>query len=68
MVKVSGVWVSPIGIESVLSEHNAVLEAAVVFRADAGEPLKPEHLWFRAKHAFRAQRGYESCKASCSIA
>ncbi|HEV2395742.1 MAG TPA: benzoate-CoA ligase family protein [Candidatus Sulfotelmatobacter sp.] len=41
MVKVSGVWVSPIEIESVLSEHNAVLEAAVVFRADADELLKP---------------------------
>lgn len=41
MVKVSGVWVSPIEIESVLSEHEAVLEAAVVFRTDADELLKP---------------------------
>lgn len=34
MLKVSGVWVSPIEIESVLLEHAAVLEAAVVARPD----------------------------------
>lgn len=41
MVKVSGVWVSPIEIERVLAEHSAVQEAAVVFRQDADELLKP---------------------------
>jgi len=41
MVKVSGVWVSPIEIERVLIEHPVVQEAAVVFRADADELLKP---------------------------
>jgi len=41
MVKVSGVWVSPIEIERVLSEHPAVQEAAVVFRKDADELPKP---------------------------
>ena len=41
MIKVSGVWVSPIEIERVLVEHSAVLEAAVVFRQDADELLKP---------------------------
>jgi benzoate-CoA ligase len=41
MLKVSGVWVSPIEIERVLSEHPAVLEAAVVFRKDADELSKP---------------------------
>jgi benzoate-CoA ligase family protein len=41
MVKVSGVWVSPIEIERVLSEHPAVQEAAVVFRNDADELPKP---------------------------
>jgi benzoate-CoA ligase family protein len=41
MVKVSGVWVSPIEIERVLIEHPAVEEAAVVFREDADELLKP---------------------------
>ena len=34
MLKVSGVWVSPIEIESVLLEHTAVQEAAVVARPD----------------------------------
>ena len=41
MLKVSGVWVSPIEIERVLAEHPAVEEAAVVFRPDADELLKP---------------------------
>lgn len=41
MVKVSGVWVSPIEIESVLLEHPAVQEAAIVFRKDADELPKP---------------------------
>ncbi len=34
MLKVSGVWVSPVEIESVIIEHAAVLEAAVVARPD----------------------------------
>ena len=34
MLKVSGVWVSPVEIESVLMEHEAVQEAAVVGRPD----------------------------------
>ena len=41
MLKVSGVWVSPIEIERVLAEHPAVEEAAVVFRLDDDELLKP---------------------------
>jgi acyl-coenzyme A synthetase/AMP-(fatty) acid ligase len=41
MTKVSGVWVSPIEIERVLSEHPEVLEVAVVFRQDADELQKP---------------------------
>jgi benzoate-CoA ligase family protein len=41
MLKVSGVWVSPIEIESVLIEHPAVQEAAVVFRKDADQLQKP---------------------------
>jgi benzoate-CoA ligase family protein len=41
MIKVSGVWVSPIEIERVLIEHAAVQEAAVVFRPDAAGLLKP---------------------------
>lgn len=40
MLKVSGVWVSPIEIERVLSEHPAVLEVAVVFCRDQDELFK----------------------------
>jgi len=41
MLKVSGVWVSPIEIEHALIEHPAVQEAAVVFRKDEDELPKP---------------------------
>lgn len=41
MLKVSGVWVSPVEIETTLAEHPAVQEAAVVGRADQDELLKP---------------------------
>ena len=41
MLKCSGVWVSPIEIESVLIEHPAVQEAAVVGREDHDQLLKP---------------------------
>ena len=41
MLKCSGVWVSPIEIESVLIEHPAVQEAAVVGRKDQDELMKP---------------------------
>jgi benzoate-CoA ligase family protein len=41
MLKVSGVWVSPIEIERVLTEHTAVEEVAVVFREDADGLPKP---------------------------
>ncbi|PYX74280.1 MAG: benzoate-CoA ligase family protein [Acidobacteria bacterium] len=41
MLKVSGVWVSPVEIESVLVEHPAVQEAAVVGRKDRDELIKP---------------------------
>jgi benzoate-CoA ligase family protein len=41
MLKVSGVWVSPVEIERVLGEHASVLEVAVVFRKDHDELFKP---------------------------
>ena len=41
MLKCSGVWVSPIEIESVLIEHPAVQEAAVVGRKDQDDLMKP---------------------------
>jgi benzoate-CoA ligase len=41
MMKVSGVWVSPIEIERLLAEHPSVLEVAVVFRRDRDGFQKP---------------------------
>ena len=42
MLKVGGIWVSPVEIEARLIAHPAVLEAAVVGRADDDELVKPE--------------------------
>ncbi|MEI6203940.1 MAG: AMP-binding protein, partial [Enhydrobacter sp.] len=41
MLKVGGIWCSPIEIESCLIMHAAVLEAAVVGRADSDDLVKP---------------------------
>jgi benzoate-CoA ligase len=41
MIKVAGLYVSPIEVESVLIEHEAVLEAAVVARCDSEGLTKP---------------------------
>ncbi|MCB1336267.1 MAG: benzoate-CoA ligase family protein [Maritimibacter sp.] len=41
MFKVSGIWVSPFEVEQALIEHPAVLEAAVVARADEKDLVKP---------------------------
>jgi acyl-coenzyme A synthetase/AMP-(fatty) acid ligase len=42
MLKVGGIWCSPVEIEARLIEHPKVLEAAVVGRPDADELIKPE--------------------------
>jgi benzoate-CoA ligase family protein len=42
MLRVSGHWVSPAEVEAALISHPAVLEAAVVGRADADELIKPK--------------------------
>ena len=42
MMKVGGLWVSPIEIENTLMEHPAVLEAAVIGAQDADGLLKPK--------------------------
>jgi len=42
MIKVGGIWCSPIEIESRLIEHPKVLEAGVVGREDADGLVKPE--------------------------
>lgn len=42
MLKVGGMWVSPIEIENTLMEHPSVLEAAVVGHEDADGLVKPK--------------------------
>jgi benzoate-CoA ligase len=41
MLKVSGIWVSPLEIENCLLEHSGVAECCVVGRADADNLVKP---------------------------
>jgi benzoate-CoA ligase len=41
MLKVGGIWVSPVEVESALVEHDAVLECAVVGRLDQDGLVKP---------------------------
>jgi benzoate-CoA ligase family protein len=42
MLKVGGIWVSPIEVENTLTEHPAVLETAVVGAMDQDELIKPK--------------------------
>jgi benzoate-CoA ligase len=42
MLKVGGIWVSPVEVEATLIRHPAVLEAAVVGREDADRLTKPK--------------------------
>ncbi|MGI9025666.1 MAG: AMP-binding enzyme, partial [Burkholderiaceae bacterium] len=42
MLRVGGVWVSPAEVESVLAEHEGVLECAVIGVADENELIKPK--------------------------
>ena len=42
MLKVGGVWVSPFEVEEALISHSAVLEAAVIGRADRDGLVKPK--------------------------
>jgi 4-hydroxybenzoate-CoA ligase/benzoate-CoA ligase len=42
MLKVGGIWVSPVEVESTLISHAAVLECAVVGLADSAELIKPK--------------------------
>ena len=42
MLKVGGIWVSPVEVESTLVSHAAVLECAVVGQMDASNLIKPK--------------------------
>lgn len=42
MLKVGGIWVSPVEVENCILEHPAVREAAVVGKADEKNLIKPK--------------------------
>ncbi len=42
MLKVGGIWVSPVEVESTMVSHPAVLECAVVGHADSSNLIKPK--------------------------
>jgi benzoate-CoA ligase len=42
MLKVGGIWVSPVEVEATLIRHSAVLEAAVVGCEDTDRLVKPK--------------------------
>jgi acyl-coenzyme A synthetase/AMP-(fatty) acid ligase len=42
MLKVGGIWVSPVEVEATLVKHPAVLEAAVVGHEDGDRLVKPK--------------------------
>jgi benzoate-CoA ligase len=52
MLKVGGIWVSPVEVENTLAEHPAVLETAVVGAMDEDELVKPKaYVLLRQGHA-----------------
>ena len=52
MLKVGGIWVSPVEVESTLLEHEAVLECAVIGSEDDRGLVKPK-AWVVLKEAWR---------------
>ena len=58
MLKVGGLWVSPIEIENTLMEHPAVLEAAVIGGQDADGLLKPK-AYVLLKSEFKRASSYK---------
>ena len=55
MLKVGGMWCSPIEIESCLLQHPAVKEAAVVGRKDDNGMMKPEAFIVRKNRNIRQE-------------
>ena len=65
MLKVGGIWVSPVEIEARLIAHSAVLEAAVVGRADDDGLIKPEAWVVLAGGQIASERLSEALVAHC---
>ena len=68
MLKVGGIWVSPVEIEARLIAHPAVLEAAVVGRADDDGLIKPEAWVVLADEHGASERLGEALVAHCKEA
>jgi benzoate-CoA ligase len=58
MLKVGGIWVSPIEVEHTLMEHEAVLEAAVVGATDGDQLIKPK-AYVRLRQSYSATPNLE---------
>jgi len=54
MMKVSGIWVSPTEVESVINSHPAVIECAVVATVDENRLLQP-HAYVVLRPDFAAE-------------
>ena len=65
MLKVGGIWVSPVEIEARLIAHEAVLEAAVVGCADDDGLIKPEAWIVLAEGHAPSERLSEALVAHC---
>ena len=65
MLKVGGIWVSPIEIEARLIAHPAVLEAAVVGRTDDDGLIKPEAWIVLAEGHTASERLSEALVSHC---
>ncbi len=60
MLKVGGLWVSPIELENTLLEHMAVLECAIIARADHDTLIKPAaYVVLREGHVGTAELAME---------
>jgi benzoate-CoA ligase family protein len=65
MLKVGGIWVSPVEIEARLVAHDAVLEAAIIGRADDDELIKPEAFVILKEAGDASDALAEELKAFC---
>ena len=65
MLKVGGLWCSPFEIEALLIEHDQVLEAAIVGRADPDGLIKPEAFIVLNDHSDAGPELEEGLLAHC---
>jgi acyl-coenzyme A synthetase/AMP-(fatty) acid ligase len=63
MLKVGGIWVSPIEVEATLIQHDAVLEAAVVGQEDADRLVKPRAYVVLKEHGRASEALAEELRA-----